>query len=472
MSQRNTLSLNQQQRQQQTLSPQQVRYFRMLEMNQTQAEEELKHALDENPALEIADTSPSENGENDFNETAEEMQLADYAGEDDIPTYQLRANNRSADDSDWHPEAIEEAPTLFDIIVEQARMLGLDDDRLAALIFVAGNLDNNGYLTRSTSDMAADMTMVTGREISQTEINEALTKLRTLDPAGIGASDLRQCLLLQLRRKKPTPDIEMAIEVIAHNFDLFSHKHYDRLASAVGIDRERLRRVLDIIRSLNPKPGSEVESVQAADRLSHITPDFAVETDGESLTVTLLNAAPELRVEATFAADDDGNSSSSADAFIRRQRDEALGFISILKLRQQTLFRVMNAIARFQQKFFLTGDEAKLRPMVLKDISQSTGYDTSVVSRATQGKYVLTPWGIFSLKFFFNERFNDSDDTSSREIIAALREIVEGEDRRHPLNDDAVAEQLSRRGFKVARRTVAKYREQAGIPVARLRREL
>ena len=188
--------------------------------------------------------------------------------------------------------------------------------------------------------------------------------------------------------------------------------------------------------------------------------------------MTLLNAAPELRVEATFAAADDGNSSSSADAFIRRQRDEALGFISILKLRQQTLFRVMNAIARFQHNFFLTGDEAKLRPMVLKDISQSTGYDTSVVSRATQGKYVLTPWGIFSLKFFFNERFNDSDDTSSREIIAALREIVEGEDRRHPLNDDAVAEQLSRRGFKVARRTVAKYREQAGIPVARLRREL
>lgn len=182
MSQRNTLGLNQQQRQQQTLSPQQVRYFRMLEMNQTQAEEELKHALDENPALEIADTSPSEIGENDFNETAEEMQLADYAGEDDIPTYQLRANNRSADDSDWHPEAIEEAPTLFDIIVEQARMLGLDDDRLAALIFVAGNLDNNGYLTRSTADMAADMTMVTGRDVSQAEINEALTKLRTLIP--------------------------------------------------------------------------------------------------------------------------------------------------------------------------------------------------------------------------------------------------------------------------------------------------
>jgi len=471
-----SLNLSQQQRQLQTLSPQQVRYFKMLEMSQAQVEDEIKRAIDENPALEMApsDKIPDDDTSSDsnrFDETAEEMQLADYANDDEIPSYRLEANNTSKDDTHYEPEAVEETMSLSETVISQARIKKLDDHLIAAIAYVAGNLDNNGYITRSVTEMANDMAIVTGSDFPESLVADALCEIRKLDPPGIGAHDLRDCLLLQLRRRKPQPTVNNAIEIIDSYFDLFSKKHYDRLASAMNIDRKDLQAAIELIKTLNPKPGGEIEGNDANDRLRHITPDFAVEVDGQADTITVshLGNIPELQVEATFAAN---GSDRDSDIFIKRQREEAIGFISIINLRKLTLFRVINAIVKCQHDFFMTGDETMLRPMVLRDISEATGYDTSVVSRATQGKYILTPWGTFPLKFFFNERFNDSDDTSSRKISAAIKSIISNENPESPLTDEAVVKLLAEKGYSVARRTVAKYRENLGIPVARLRRDI
>lgn len=470
------LQQTQQQRQLMTLSPLQIRYFKMLEMNRVQAEEEVRRALDENPALEAVDNSVEES---QFNETAEELQRADYRDEDDIPFYRLEVNNRSADDAWYTPEAVALSATLSEHLAGELDMIeGVSQPTVNVAKYVAGNLDANGYMTRSSADMIDDLAISSGVTVTSEQMKAAVDLVRSLDPAGVGAVDLRDCLLLQLNRMSATPASTLAREIVAHYFDLFSHKHYDRLRSALGVGQDDMRDAIECIRGLNPKPGSLVETVDANDRLRHVTPDFVVETDGEgNVTASVVSTIPELQVEATFAADAGSGSAKnpSADAFIRKQRDEATGFINIVKLRNDTLMKVMAAIVRIQHKFFTSGIESDLRPMILRDISGLTGLDASVVSRATSGKYVMTPWGVYPLKFFFNERFShDEDDgeTSSREIMARLRELIEGEDRHHPLADRELADLLEKDGHRVARRTVAKYREMLGFPVARLRRDL
>lgn len=470
-----TLRQSQQQRQLINLSPMQIRYFKMLEMNRLQAEEEVRRALEDNPAL---DTVETEADVPDFNETAEQLQLADYGSEEDVPFYRLHAANSSADDSFYTPEAVDDTTTLSEHLDAELNMLeGVESRVLNIARYVAGSLDSNGYMTRSVAEMIDDIAISTGVAVSEAEMKEAVALVRTLDPAGVGAADLRDCLLLQLDRMAPDAITVLAREIVAHYFDLFSHKHYDRLMSALGVSQGQLRQAIDCITALNPKPGSVVEESGAGDRLRHVIPDFQVDTDNDGIvTATVLSNIPELQIEATFATDaPDAPKSGSADAFIRRQRDEANGFINIVRLRNETLMKVIGAIVKLQHDFFLTGDEACLKPMILKDISKLTGLDTSVVSRATSGKYVMTPWGIFPLKFFFNERFNhdtDDEDTSSREIMAALRKLIENEDHHHPLADRQIAEELAAKGLNVARRTVAKYREMLGFPIARLRRQL
>lgn len=478
---RQSLQLSARQRLQQSLSPLQVRYFKMLEMSEARVEDEVRRELDENPALEIADrTSDSELTSDSFGETAEEMQLADYRSEDDIPAYRFEARNHSADDRHFEPVAVESEGTLLDSLRSQLALTGLEDADMAIGNYIIGNIDDNGYLTRTPDIMADDLAMISGADITPADVRRVLDIVRGLEPAGIGAIDLRECLLLQLRRMQPTAAVDAAREIVAHYFDLFSKKHYDHIIAATSMSRETLRNAIDTIRTLNPKPGGELGGDPAADRLRHISPDFAVETDPDGqITVSLLSNTPELAVERTFAADGSVNpdirrrESPDTDAFIRRQRDSAQDFIRILKMRSETLMRVMTAITSLQRRFFLTGNEADIRPMILKDVSAVTGDDQSVISRATAGKYVTTPWGIFPLKHFFNERFSaDDPDTSSREIHAALKSIIDNEDRSRPLSDDAISSALASRGFDVARRTVTKYREQLGYPVARLRREI
>lgn len=476
-----SLSLSMQQRLQQRLSPLQVKFVKMLEMNGPEVEDEVRRALDDNPALERVEADEAADDTEVFNETAEDIRRADYASEEEIPFYRLEARNHSVNDSYEEPVAADSAASLLDMLSEQLAEHDLTDRQRTLALYIAGNLDDNGYLTRDVNSMVYDIEEQTGLVASVAEVRAMLDLVRTLEPAGIGAVDLRECLLLQLKRRERSDSVLTATEIVAHYFDLFSRKHYDRLASAVGVSPEKLREAIKVIRSLNPKPASDIGNDPAEERTRHIIPDFAVEVDGNDIELTLLNNIPELRIEETFRDDEEdkplslqgSRSSGEAALFIRQKRDEATEFIKILRMRQETLFRVMSAIVRLQKDFFRNGDdESLIKPMILKDVSKLTGYDLSVISRAAAGKYVATAHGVYPLKFFFNERPKDDGDASTHELMATLKSVIDGEDKRHPLSDEVITAEMVSRGYDIARRTVAKYREKLGIPVARLRREI
>lgn len=472
------LRLTTQQKLQQRLTPLQVQFVRMLEMTGPELEDEVRRAVDDNPALEVADDDSTAQPENDFNESAEEMQLADYRG-DDIPSYRLEANNHSSDDRYYEPVATDDGETLIGSLNAQIAQTSLSPIDREVAEYIIGNLDDNGYMTRSIQAIADDLAFQRGLDVTYDQVKAVWNTVRSLEPAGIGATDLRDSLLLQLRRRHQSAARDLAIEIVADYFDLFSKKHFDRIISLTGISEEQLREAITVIRQLNPKPGSGLQPSVSDDRTRHINPDFSVETDGDNITLTLLNATPELQIEESFASDDpiaipDATPRQRREAllFVRQKRDEAANFIKVIKMRQETLYRVMLAIIKLQRQFFLTDDPTAIRPMILKDVAALTGYDLSVISRATAGKYVMTQRGVYPLKMFFNERPKDDDDTSSMQILAALRKIIDNEDKRHPLSDEAITAALRDEGYDIARRTVAKYREKAGVPVARLRKEI
>lgn len=462
------LSLNQ--KLQQRLSPLQMKFVRLLEMNTPEIEEAVRHEIDENPAIEVVDAVPADRSD-DFTETADELMRADYKDDDDVPYYVRSASNRSADDLYYEPVAVASPLSLLEYLTAQINQMNIPPETAAAATYIIGNIDSNGYLTRPLRNIADDVAFTTGVDIPYDTFRDGLRTVRSLDPAGVGAADLRDCLSLQLERMPDSDAVATAREIISDYFDLFSLKHYDRLASALGVTTDRLRRAEAIIRSLNPKPGADIGGDPAEDRARHIIPDFLVETDGDNITVTLTNSLPEMQIERTFRTDP---ADSDAKAFIARRREEATDFIDMLRLRGETLFNVMSAIVNIQRRFFLTDDESELRPMVLKDVAALTGYDLSVISRATAGKYVATAAGIYPLKYFFNEGVakSDPDAASTHTYLAAIRQLIENEDPTAPLSDDAIAAHLAADGLNIARRTVAKYRERLSIPVARLRKKL
>lgn len=475
-----SLSQELSQKLQQKLSPMQVQFVRVLEMNGAEIEEEVRRAVDDNPALETVsdpETGYEESGEG-FGESSEQLQMADYRSEDDIPSYRLEANNHSADDPWYEPMAVTAGRTLQQSLLDQLSSQPLSQRELTIGEYIVGNIDDNGYLTRSSASLASDIAIQTGLEVDVKEVREMMGRVRRLDPPGVGAVDLRECLLIQLKRKRRTVPIATATEIIAHYFDLFSHKHFAQLKAALEIDDSALSEALDEIRTLNPKPGSPIDEHPSEATLHHITPDFNVEVDGEDITITLLNNLPQLQIEETFNINEmtinPNNSERGREAywFVKKKHDEAAAFIKILSMRQTTLYRTMTAIVKLQRRFFLTGEATSLRPMILKDISEITGDDVSVVSRATAGKYVSTAYGTYPLKYFFNERPKDDTDVSQHEIMGALRKIIENEDKHHPLSDEAIMTRLAEEGYPIARRTVAKYRERMGFPVGRLRKEV
>lgn len=468
------------QRLQQRLSPLQMRLVRMLEMSEPEIEEEVRRELDDNPALETADSAAESE---QFGETAEQMQMADYQSEEDIPFYRLEARNRGADDPYYEPVAVAGEGSMMDMLMAQIAETDIPEEDLPVAAYIIGNLDDNGYMTRTLPQIGDDLAFNAGIDISAERLREVFDRVRALDPAGVGAMDLRDCLLLQLRRMPSDPDTALATEIVSHYFDLFSLRHFDRLESMLGVDRERLKRAEEVIKSLDPKPAGKLGGSPDDDRTRHIVPDFIVETGpGDTINVTMPNNIPDLVIESSFRAESAmGKESATGSArrqdaltFINRKREEASDFIDLIKLRRRTLMRVMEAIVRTQRDFFLTEDETRLRPMVLKDISAMTGFDISVISRATAGKYVATAGGIYPLKFFFNEgiRSDGDEETSSRAIRAAIRELVDAEDPSVPLSDEAILARLKEQGYELARRTVAKYRDRLGIPVARLRKKI
>lgn len=472
------LRLTTQQKLQQRLTPLQVQFVKMLEMTGPELEDEVRRAVDDNPALEIADDASMVQPENDFNESAEEMQMADYRS-DDIPSYRLEANNHSSDDRYYEPIATDDGETLIESLNAQIAQSQLSQLDREVAEYIIGNLDDNGYMTRSIHAIADDLAFQRGLDVSIDRVKAVWNDVRSLEPAGVGATDLRDSLLLQLRRRHQSSVRDHAIEIVADYFDLFSKKHFDRIIALTAMTETQLREATAFIRQLNPKPGSGLQPSASDDRTRHISPDFSVETDGDNITLTLLNSAPELQIEETFASeqpiaipDASPRQKREAAMFVRQKRDEAANFIEAVKMRQETLYRVMLAIIKLQRRFFLTDEPTEIRPMILKDVAALTGYDLSVISRATAGKYVMTQRGVYPLKMFFNERPKDDDDTSSMQILAALRKIIENENKRHPMSDEAITAALRNEGYDIARRTVAKYREKAGIPVARLRKEL
>lgn len=474
-----TLQQQQELKQLQRLTPMQVQFVRMLEMTGPELEGEVNRALDEMPALEIAENQGVIPDNDGFNETAEQVQLADYGNDDDIPSYMLEAHNRSVNDTYYTPVAVNDELTLAEDLTRQLSELPLSPRQLTIASYIIGNLDSNGYLKRTPEAIADDITFTESVETEAAEVSKVIDIIRTLDPAGVGAVDLRDCLLLQLNRRQPTVEVITAREIITHYFDLFSKKHFDRLADLLGIDTERLTAAVDIISRLNPKPGNQLNDSAIEHSGRQIVPELQVEIDSDNnLTVSLLNNIPDLALSRSFSLDTPVSATltprqrTDAATFIRTRRDEAQAFIKTLRMRQSTLLNVMTAIASLQRDFFLTGDETRLHPMILKDVAAVTGYDLSVISRATASKYVLAPSGIYPLKFFFNERPKADDDVTSHQITDAIKTIISQEDKRSPLPDETIAAMLSEKGFNIARRTVAKYRERLGLPVARLRKTI
>lgn len=475
-----SLQLNQKQKLHQSLSPLQVQFVRVLEMNTPEIEEAVERELEENPALEVDNEAAQQEPEEDsFNETAEDIQLADFRNEDDIPSYRFEAHNHSSASSSYEPVAVQGGGSLMEQLNSQLDQMNLSGKYLRLAKIITGSLDDNGYMTRTLPALADDAAIHEGIDASPAEIKEAWEIVRGLEPTGVGAVDLRDCLLLQLKAKPENEDVKVAREIVEHNFDLLSRMDFDRLRRALKVNEEELRNAMDVIRSLDPKPGSATGAgIFGEDKLRHVIPDFIVDNEGGNLTLTMPNRIPALQIEKSFADADVEISEATparqaeAIAFIRSRRDDAASFIKALSMRSETLFRVMTAIMKIQREFFLTDDKLTLKPMILKDIAELTGYDLSVISRATSGKYVATNQGIYPLKFFFSERPKENSDTSSHEVMAAMRIILENEDKNDPLSDEAIAAALTAKGYEIARRTVAKYREKEGIPVARLRRTI
>ncbi len=475
----NSQNLSLSQRQQQTLAPLQLQYVKALEMTAPEFDDEVRRELDDNPALEAVDEdSPAET--ESFGESAEELQSADYSDPDEMPQYLLEAHNWSADGEMREHVAVSGGESLLESLQRQLNeMRGISDDERRIAGFIIGNIDDNGYLTRSPAALANDISIACNADVTTRQVNKVLKKVQLLDPPGIGAVDLRDTMLIQLRRRNDgSAAFRYAIAIVKDYFDLLSKMHLNRLRSSMWIPRDMLDEAMKIIRTLDPKPGAQVGGGEDA-RTRHITPDFYVEVDADdNITLSLGGNVPMLRVEESFTVDPEPTAKNgrltrmeeAARAFVRQKRDEANLFINAARMRRETLRRVMTAIVGIQREFFLTDDPMKLKPMVLKDVSAVTGDDLSVISRATSGKYVATRQGVYPLKYFFNEHRKDGEDSSSYHVMEIIRSMIEKEDKTAPLSDDALADELKKRGFKVARRTVAKYRERLALPVARLRR--
>lgn len=476
----NVQNLTTQQRMQQRLTPLQVQFVRMLEMNDAEMRDEVRRALDEMPALEAvsdSDAMQPEDGDIPVEAAGDDTRAA---FDDEYPrnAFALRDFAGNSRDEVSDRAVSPDEPTLIEHLETQlAQYEGLSPDQLLIGTYIIGNLDNNGYLTRSLQAIADDIAIAEGHDTSPREVGEVLAVIQTFDPAGVGASSLRECLMLQLENAPREVANVTALKIIRDYFDLFSKKHFDKIANILGISPDNMKAAVEAIEKLNPKPGA---SFATGDHevTRHVVPDFEVTLDDDGqVRLTMLNSIPELRVEQSFAEDTEIPAASSRNAsqarlFIRQNRADAQNFIRIVEMRRQTLYRVMAAIVKLQHRFFQTGEEGDIRPMVLRDVAALTGYDLSVISRATQEKYVATPVGMYPLKFFFNEPSGSGDSAiTHHRLVAEIRKMIEDEDKRSPLTDDALTERLKAMGLDVARRTVAKYRERLGFPVARLRRQ-
>ena len=464
--------------------------IKLLEIPTMQLEQRIKKELEENPVLEegqqedddIQETPESSENEEDTNDK-DEFSLEDYLNEEDTPSYKLSSNNYSKDDKR------EEIPfsvgsSFQEHLLSQLGLRILPDRQRALAEYLIGNIDEAGYLRRKLDAIVDDLAFSLNIDTTEEELLEILRIIQDFDPVGVGARDLQECLLLQIENKdQNVTAIALARKILKYNFDEFTRKHYDKIITRLNISEEDLKASIDEILKLNPKPGGSVND--AGNKLNEtITPDFLLEYKDNDLQLSL-NArnVPDLRLSRTYSnmlesynANKNNRSKQQKEvvSFVKQKLDSAKWFIDAIKQRQNTLMVTMEAILDYQKDYFIEGDETMLRPMILKDIADRTGLDISTISRVANSKYIQTHFGIFPLKYFFSEglQTDTGEEVSTREIKMILKECIENEDKKRPLTDDKLAAILKDKGYHIARRTVAKYREQLNIPVARLRKEL
>ncbi|MBN1767670.1 MAG: RNA polymerase factor sigma-54 [Prolixibacteraceae bacterium] len=468
----------------QKLSPQQIQMIKLLELPAIQLEQRVKRELEENPVLEVDENHRE--GEQQEEEDKEPKEDSDISIEDylnDEPSYKYKTNNYSKDDKKEDiPFSI--GSTFHEYLSEQLGLVRLNEHEQRLAEYIIGNIDEDGYLRRDVESMVDDLAFSMNIEVSDAEMERMLEVVQELDPPGIGARDLRECLLIQLKRREfQTETVENATSIIENYFSEFSKKHYDKIMQRLNLDEEDLRNAIEDIMHLNPKPGSS-HSSPASRNNQVIIPDFTLEIiEGELQVYLTRGNIPDLRVSSHYAnmlkAYNENKKNQSKDqkdaiTFVKQKLDSAKWFIDAVKQRHQTLLLTMNAILEYQKEYFIEGDETKLKPMILKDIAEETGLDISTISRVSNSKYIQTHFGIFPLKYFFSESMQDEsgEEVSTRRIKRILQNIIEKENKHKPVTDEKLAVLLKNEGFPIARRTVAKYREQLGIQVARLRKTL
>ncbi|MEY4659003.1 MAG: RNA polymerase factor sigma-54 [Crocinitomicaceae bacterium] len=469
----------------QRLSPQQIQLMKLLQVPTMELDQRIKQELEENPALEegldeVEDDFDQEDDFDDDSDSEEEFDLSDYL-DDDSADYKTQANNQSKDDEE-RVIPLSGEQSFQEKLTEQLHLLYLEDQQFTIADVLIGNLDESGYLNRSIDAIVDDLAFSMNVDVTEQEVIDILHLIQELDPAGVGARNLQECLLLQIKRKQDG-DISRytAKKILENYFEEFTKKHYEKIAKKLEIDESDLKDAIDEILKLNPKPGGSMR--ESAKNYQQIIPDFTLfESEGRLELGLNSRNAPELKVsreyESMLRSYAEGAKSSKSDkealTFVRQKLDGAKWFIDAIKQRQQTLLLTMGAIMEYQEAYFLSGDETKLRPMILKDIADEIGLDISTISRVANSKFVQTNYGIFPLKYFFSESLStdSGEEVSTREVKKILSDAIESEDKHNPLTDEKLMDLLNEKGYNIARRTVAKYREQLNIPVARMRKEL
>ncbi|KUJ53985.1 RNA polymerase factor sigma-54 [Chryseobacterium aquaticum] len=476
----------------QKLAPQQIQLMKLIQLHTLEFEEELERELEENPALEVAKEEPKEDEYSSLDDSYEtegtesietDFDVNDYIY-DDEPNYKTASSNYSADDEDFDNESLlTEGQSLYDYLMEQINLINIPQDDLKIAEYIIGNLDTDGYLRREVKSIVDDLAFSQGIYTSVDKVEDILENyVQKLDPSGVGARGLQECLLLQIEKKvSANKAVSLAANILRFQFDALTNKHYNKIIQKYDIEEEDLKDALEEISKLSPKVGGNFDT-QTITINQEIIPDFVISVK-DGVVIPMLNSknAPTLRVSeeykdilTTYSHDKNSSEHKQAALFIKQKLDAAKWYIDAINQRQNTLLQTINAIVKFQHNYFITGDEKSLKPMILKDIADITGFDISTISRVVKSKYADTPNGILYLKDLFSDSLtnDDGEEVSTKEIKMHLQEVISKENKRKPLTDDALVVILKEQGYNIARRTIAKYREQLNIPVARLRKEL
>ena len=475
----------------QKLAPQQIQLMKLIQLHTLEFEEELERELEENPALEKVTDDKEEDYDNlgnDYEDEGTESIETDFNVDeylyDDEPSYKTASSNYSPDDEEFDNESLlTEGQTIYEYLLEQIRLSNISDEELKIAEYLIGNLDNDGYLRRDLKSIVDDLAFSQGIYTDIPKLEYILENyIQKLEPAGVGARNLQECLLLQIEKKvSDNPNVSIAASILKNQFDALSNKHYSKIIQRYNIDEEQLKDVLEEIAKLSPKVGGNFDT-QTITINQEIIPDFIIQVkDNEVIPMLNNKNAPTLRVSneykeilETYSNDKSSAEHKQAALFIKQKLDAAKWYIDAVNQRQNTLIQTITAIAKMQKEYFITGDEKNIKPMILKDISDMTGFDISTISRVVKSKYADTPHGIVYLKNLFSDSLtnDEGEEVSTKEIKNYLQEIIDKENKKKPLTDDALVTALKEKGYNIARRTIAKYREQLNIPVARLRKEL